>query len=181
MSDPSTPRASSSWTAASAILRAMLVLFCGTFAGALVLPVSAHGTLPLTWAEWRQPLAAAFTSAIVAELAFARAHLSQLAKAMGLMLLACVIACNGPVFPQIDAVERVVAKDLAEGRSDSQIASDVCAVLGGRSTTDAVCADVELVVADTIRLLTTSGVLSGPALTRAHGWLGAHPGLCRAD
>lgn len=73
-------------------------------------------------------------------------------------------ACKGPVFPVIDGIANVVAVDLAEGKTDEQIASDVCQFLGGTSSTDAACGNVEALIQDAITLLIDTGVLKGKAL-----------------
>lgn len=82
------------WSAASALLRALLILFASTFAGALVLPLAADGTLPTDWAHWRPVLATAFAAAMVAELAYVRAHLAQAAQALGISPAGAVAAAT---------------------------------------------------------------------------------------
>jgi len=80
----------------------------------------------------------------------------------------CLLGCQSQAaFPVLDKVEQVVAADLAGGASDQQMASDVCAALGGTATTDAVCADVATIIQDTIAMLIDSGALKGAALENA--------------
>lgn len=80
------------------------------------------------------------------------------------------MGCGQPVFPTLSAIEQTIANDLAAGKSDAQIASDVCADLGGTAQTDAVCANVEVIVQDAIALLVSTGVLKGVALDNAHAY-----------
>lgn len=96
---------------------------------------------------------------------------SVLAVAGGLTLLP---ACKTPVFPVIDGIANVVAQDLAAGKSDAQIASDVCQFLGGTSQQDAVCANVETLIQDAVALLIDTGVLSAKQLENAKAWQAAH-------
>lgn len=79
-------------------------------------------------------------------------------------------ACGQPVFPTLSAIEQTIATDLAAGKSDAQIASDVCADLGGSSSTDAVCGGVETIVQDVITVLIDTGVISGKALENAKSY-----------
>ena len=89
---------------------------------------------------------------------------------------AVLVACNQPVLPTIDKVINVVTADLQAGDSDSQIASDVCKALGGSATTDAVCADVPVLVADAIAILIDTGTIAGPAMSNARAYQARHPG-----
>lgn len=73
-----------------------------------------------------------------------------------------VEGCGQPVLPIAAAITNVVANDLAQGKSDAQIASDVCQALGGTSTQDAVCASVETLIQDAITLLIDTGVIKTP-------------------
>ena len=69
-------------------------------------------------------------------------------------------ACKGPILPAAANVIQVVLDDYKAGKSDSQIASDVCAALGGTSSTDAVCASTEVVLQDVVTYLIDAGLLS---------------------
>jgi len=84
-------------------------------------------------------------------------------------------ACKGSVLPAFMNVVQVVETDISAGKTDAQIASDVCAALGGSATTDAVCAGVETIVQDAIVYLIDTGALTGPALQRGQQYLTAHP------
>lgn len=77
--------------------------------------------------------------------------------ALGGGLTAC--AQIQAVLPELDAIEAVVVKDLAANDTDGQIAADVCQLLGGTSTADAVCANVTNIVVDVVQTLLDSGVL----------------------
>jgi hypothetical protein len=79
------------------------------------------------------------------------------------------VACQQvqAAFPVLNAIEAVVAKDLAAGASDEQIAADVCQALGGNSLEDAVCADSAQIVQDVVTTLLDTGVLSGQARSNA--------------
>jgi len=79
--------------------------------------------------------------------------------------------CKGPIFPEIQAVEQVVAADLEAGKTDAQIASDVCAALGGTSTTDAICGGVATLITDVVMVLLDTGVLSQKGQVNAHALL----------
>jgi hypothetical protein len=72
------------WTKLEAVGRMMFILFGATFFGALVIPLAGNGELPATWAAWRTILAVAFSAAILAEVAWIRSHLAQVASLMGL-------------------------------------------------------------------------------------------------
>jgi hypothetical protein len=82
---------------------------------------------------------------------------------------------KGTAFPMVDKIETTVQNDLEAGDTDQQIASDVCADLGGTATTDAVCANVTTLVVDAIAILTDSGVLSHKAKTNGVAYLARHP------
>jgi len=84
-------------------------------------------------------------------------------------------ACKGPVLPVAENIVSVVEADLAAGKTDAQIASDVCSALGGSSATDAICASTETVVQDVITYLIDSGIISGVALERGKAYMAAHP------
>lgn len=86
-----------------------------------------------------------------------------------------IAACGQPLFPTLAKVEQVVARDLEAGAPDSQIASDVCQALGGNATTDAVCADVEIIIQDAVAILIDTKVLSPAAVAHARKYMGAHP------
>lgn len=89
--------------------------------------------------------------------------------------LATTPACKGgSAFPVLTTIEQTVADDLAAGKTDAQIASDVCADLGGSAQTDAICANAEQLVQVTITALIDSGVLSGLALTNAKAYVVRH-------
>jgi hypothetical protein len=83
-------------------------------------------------------------------------------------------ACKGPIYPELQAVEQVVADDLASGATDAQMASDVCKALGGSALTDAVCAGVETVIQDVLQVLLDTQSLSPAVAQRAHEYLGLH-------
>ena len=91
---------------------------------------------------------------------------------------AVLVACNQPVLPTIDKVINVVTADLqaTPPASDSQIDSDVCKALGGSAATDAVCADVPVLVADAIAILIDTGTIAGPAMSNARAYQARHPG-----
>lgn len=72
------------WTVTAALLRTLLILGASTFVGAVVLPLGANGTLPVTWAAWKPVLAIGASAAVVAEWLWIRTHLSQAAQALGL-------------------------------------------------------------------------------------------------
>ena len=84
-------------------------------------------------------------------------------------------ACKGSALPVIENVVSVVEADLAAGKSDAQMASDVCAALGGSVLTDAICASAETILQDVIVYLIDSGKLSAPAQQRAASYMAAHP------
>ena len=85
-----------------------------------------------------------------------------------------VIGCNGALFPMLDTVAKTVLSDLEAGKPDPQIASDVCAVLGGTSVQDQTCANVETVIQDTITTLVDLGLLKGVALTNGRSYQARH-------
>lgn len=99
--------------------------------------------------------------------------LALIAGAFALLVVACTTL--QAAFPFLDKVEQVVAADLANGASDAQMASDVCAALGGSSTTDAICASSERLIQDVIVALVDSGVLKGKAAENGHAYLARHP------
>lgn len=72
------------WSKLEALFRTLLILFASVFVGALVMPLSAEGTLPTTWAAWRPVLAVALSAAVVAEVVWIRSHLAAVAAAAGL-------------------------------------------------------------------------------------------------
>jgi hypothetical protein len=83
-------------------------------------------------------------------------------------------ACKQPVLPLIAQIGNVVLTDLQQGKTDVQIDSDVCGALGGSATTDAVCANVTLLINDAIQFLIDSGQLNGVALERGQSYMAAH-------
>ena len=85
------------------------------------------------------------------------------------------VGCKGSALPAVENVVSVVLADIEAGKSDSAIASDVCAALGGTSATDAICASTEVVVQDVIMYLIDAGVLSASAMPRAKDYLARHP------
>lgn len=74
------------WSALEAAVRAVIILGAATFVGALVLPVSTSGTLPITWVAWRPVLATAGSAAFVAEVIYLRLHWGALAASLGLVV-----------------------------------------------------------------------------------------------
>ena len=83
-------------------------------------------------------------------------------------------ACKGSALPVAENIVAVVLADLQAGKSDSQIAADVCAALGGSSATDAVCSGAEQLVADVITYLVDSGTLSSSTLANAQAYQARH-------
>jgi hypothetical protein len=80
--------------------------------------------------------------------------------------------CNPSTLPTIDTVLNVVAADIQAGDAPPQIDSDVCKALGGSTTTDAVCANVTLLVEDALQLLLDGGKITS---AQAAPYLAAHP------
>lgn len=72
------------WSAIAALFRTLVILFASTFVGALVLPLAADGTLPMSWPAWRPVLAVGLSAAIVSEVIWIRGHLAALAASVGL-------------------------------------------------------------------------------------------------
>jgi hypothetical protein len=72
------------WTKLAALGRMLFVLAGSTFFGALVIPLAADGSLPTTWTAWRPVLAIAGSAAVLAEIAWIRSHLAQVAQGLGL-------------------------------------------------------------------------------------------------
>ena len=70
------------YTALEALMRTVLILFASTFVGAVVVPLSADGTLPASWAVWRPLLAVSLSAALVAEFVFLRSHLQDARAAL---------------------------------------------------------------------------------------------------
>ena len=89
-------------------------------------------------------------------------------------------ACKGSALPVAENIVAVVLADLQAGKSDAQIAADVCAALGGSSATDAVCSGAEQLVADVIVYLIDSGTISNPALANAQAYQARHPAAAKA-
>lgn len=98
-----------------------------------------------------------------------------IATVVAATLVLSATGCGQPLFPTLSKIEQTVVTDLENGASDSQIASDVCADLGGTAATDAVCAGAATIIADTIQLLLDAGVLSAKAQARAQAYKAAHP------
>lgn len=92
------------YSARESLVRALVILGASTFVGALVLPLAADGTLPATWAAWRPVLAVAVSAAIVAEIAYVRAHLAAVAQAIG------VTPAPAPAAPPAPAPTDAAAK-----------------------------------------------------------------------
>lgn len=63
------------------------------------------------------------------------------------------VACTSATFPKVVDVATTIVQDIAKGDTEQQIASDVCADLGGTALTDAVCGDVATVIAGIIPIL----------------------------
>jgi hypothetical protein len=99
---------------------------------------------------------------------------SALAVAGGVMAPTAGCQQVQAAFPTLNAIEQVVAKDLAAGVTDAQMASDVCAVLGGSALTDAVCADATQLVVDAVNFLLDSGSVTGVARTNALSYKARH-------
>ena len=93
-----------------------------------------------------------------------------------LCIAVALVACNQPVLPTVDKILNVVSADLQAGDSDPQIASDVCKALGGSAPTDAVCADVTVLVEDAVTILIDSGAISGVALSNGRAYQARHAG-----
>lgn len=72
---------------------------------------------------------------------------------IALLALACGCSAFDAAFPEVGNIVSIVAKDFAAGDGEAQIASDVCAALGGTASTDVICSDVATVIADAIGLL----------------------------
>ena len=109
-----------------------------------------------------------------------RAAIAALAKGASAVLLAVAfvtsqIACGKPLFPTLTTIEQTVLNDLTQGKTPSQIDSDVCADLGGTPSTDAVCADVTNMVLAAITLLSDAGLIPAGALPAAQAYKAAHP------
>lgn len=85
-----------------------------------------------------------------------------------------MVACGQPVLPTIDKVINVVQQDLEAGDTDAQIASDVCAALGGSATTDAVCANAPALISDAVTILLDSGLLSAKGQATARDYKTRH-------
>jgi len=90
-------------------------------------------------------------------------------------LLGPTLACSKALFPTLNAVEQTVLTDLEAGKTDTQIASDVCADLGGTAQTDAICADVAGIINAAITLLMTTGLMSPAAQKNAQAYRMGHP------
>jgi hypothetical protein len=92
-----------------------------------------------------------------------------------MLLVGLAPACKGSVLPTAESVVGVIITDLQAGDTDAQIASDVCAALGGTTVTDTVCASVETVIQDVVVLLLDSSTLSPSGLARAQKYMADHP------
>jgi hypothetical protein len=103
-----------------------------------------------------------------------RAGLVGAVSALLVVALLMQPACKGSALPVAENIVAVVLADLQAGKSDSQIAADVCAALGGLSATDAVCSGAEQLVADVITYLVDSGTLSSSALANAQAYQARH-------
>lgn len=64
-----------------------------------------------------------------------------------------VVACTAAQFAKVESVADTIVHDVQVGDTEAQIASDVCADLGGSALTDAVCGDVATVIAGIIPVL----------------------------
>jgi hypothetical protein len=116
------------------------------------------------------PPATAARLAKMSAAATAGLHTMLLVLGLGYVLT----ACKGPLYPELQAVEQVVANDLASGATDAQMASDVCKALGGSALTDAVCSGVETVIQDVLTVLLETNSLSPEVAQKAHEYLGLH-------
>jgi hypothetical protein len=97
------------------------------------------------------------------------------AAAVGLVSAIAVviaIACTPAQVSTVDTVLNVVAADVQAGDAPPQIDSDVCKALGGSATTDAICANVTLLVEDALQLLLDGGKITS---AQAATYLAAHP------
>jgi len=92
-------------------------------------------------------------------------------------MVACSVGCQQAKSAEslFDKIAGTVENDLSVGASDAQIASDVCADLGGTTSTDAICADAEPIVQSVVTILVDSGVLTGASLANAKSYQARHP------
>lgn len=95
------------WSKLESLARVLIVLFASTFVGALVLPLAADGTLPMTWAAWKSCLAIGLSAGIVAEVIWIRGHLAALAASLGLA------APSAPGSTTVNAITNVTASPEA--------------------------------------------------------------------
>ena len=72
--------------------------------------------------------------------------------AVGFGLLVAA-ACTSAQVAKVESVADTIIHDVQVGDTEAQIASDVCADLGGSSLTDVVCGDVATVIAGIIPVL----------------------------
>ncbi len=89
-------------------------------------------------------------------------------------LITLIIGCQSTVWPALQNIEKIVASDLAAGKTEAQIDSDACAALGGSALTDAVCVNVVQLVENIIASAIESGDLTGPALANAKAIVASH-------
>ena len=114
------------------------------------------------------------------QLLMAKAVGGAAAKAAGVLVLVVALvstqtACTKTTFPTITTIEQTVLSDIQAGKGPAQIDSDVCADLGGSSTTDVVCAGVTTLVLDAIDLLEVAGLIPPGILPFAQAYQTAHP------
>ena len=100
---------------------------------------------------------------------------SRLLASFAIALCLSAVGCTGSSLPTYFNAIQVVLADYQAGKPDPQIASDLCAALGGTSATDVVCANTEIVLQDIVTYLIDTGLLSGVALDRAKTYMAAHP------
>jgi hypothetical protein len=85
-------------------------------------------------------------------------------------------ACSQPAVPVLVNVVQVVETDLQAGDGLPQIDSDVCKALGGSATTDAICANVTVLVEDALQLLLDGGKLPPAQAQMAQTYIVKRPG-----
>lgn len=105
---------------------------------------------------------------------FLKAGLLGLASAV---LVVCAVMLSGCTPAQVstfDAIANKVLADLQAGDTDTQMASDVCQILGGSALTDAVCANVANILNDVVSALLDSGQATGAALANAQAFQARH-------
>jgi hypothetical protein len=101
---------------------------------------------------------------------------TKLLSILAVGLLVLMPGCKESALPVAEDIVQIVLADYAKGDVDSQIASDVCAELGGSSLTDTVCGDATQILADVLQYLLDAHQLSNQAqIDRAHAFISAQP------